>query len=366
MYLTMQLFLLPLLLLLLLLLCHAPVPAHCQLQCNGTNRQKRLVIRNPETRQLANLDSCQYNVASWSTQVCQVRIDFERFELPQPQLLGNGEQLLECVDYLQVQRFKLCGRNTGQHIYVPLKHGELLELHFSLSSRSSQSTWQLRLTQLECPQESKALDGSAATNKIPLFPTVRPMLPFLGGRLPRTFFGFNGSPGPAEQLLQSLTASPDEDYDLLAPLGCDQFYRSTNGGIVSFNYAGGIYMPNMNYAICVQSKGQSEISYTIDHFALSTNRDDTGPGYDTDCHSTVRTTGRASDYLLIPNSYMANNVALQPTYYCGSGLVGTKLRARAPFIIYFSSDAQTNMSETGFQLTYNVEQQSRAQAQAEL
>jgi len=62
------------------------------------------------------------------------------------------------------------------------------------------------------------------------------------------------------------------------------------------------------------------------------------------------------DYLLIANSYVANNPALQPTYYCGNQVVGSKVIAYPPFVIHFSSDAQTNASETGFQISYTVRQ----------
>lgn len=63
---------------------------------------------------------------------------------------------------------------------------------------------------------------------------------------------------------------------------------------------------------------------------------------------------------------MANNQALQPTYYCGNDLAGNKLIARPPFVMYFSSDAQTSASETGFQLTYAVQSQSQSQSKFEL
>ncbi|XP_064540516.1 uncharacterized protein LOC135429945 [Drosophila montana] len=325
----------------------------CQLQCNAmsSTRQKRIVIHNPAAEQLNKLDSCQYEVAPWSAQVCQVRIDFERLELPQPRL-NASTQLLECVDFVQVQRFQLCGRNNGQHLYVQLQRGQTLKLHFKLGSHSPQSTWQLTLTQLECPQHTRQPAAAAAAAPVP---TARPLLPFLRNLLPRTIFGGNAGAGPAVQLFQTLTAPSQADLELLAPLGCDQYWRSSSGGIVSFNFAGGVYMPDLKYTICVAGAANQEISYNIEHFALSKFNDAPGAGYDMDCHSTVRTLGRASDYLLIPNSYMANNQALQPTYYCGNDLAGNKLIARPPFVMYFSSDAQTSASETGFQLTYAVQ-----------
>lgn len=250
---------------------------NAQLQCNAvaSSRQKRIVIRSPTARQLSELDSCQYELAPWSTQVCQVRIDIERLELPQPRLNASGsgsvEQQLQCMDFLQVQRFRLCGRNNGQHLYVPLQQGQTLKLHFSLSSRWAQATWQLTLTQLECPAHTLASISNVGQQQqvSPLaalqLPTVRPMLPFLSNLLPRTIFGSNAGnsaalgSGPAAQLLQTLRAPSAADLELLAPLGCDQYYRSSSGGIASFNFAGGIYMPNMRYTICVAGAANSEI-----------------------------------------------------------------------------------------------------------
>lgn len=343
----------------LLLLMYSFAPVDCQLQCNAASsmRQKRIVIRSPVARELSVLDSCQYEVAAWSSQVCQVRIDIERLELPQPRLNATS-QLLECVDFMRVQRFQLCGRNNGQHLYVQLQRGQTLKLHFSLGSHSTQSTWQLTLTQLECPQNTLAMakQQQPDTNASQL-PTVRTLLPFLSNLLPRTIFGGNSGNGPAAQLIQTLTAPSAADLELLAPLGCDQYYRSSTGGIASFNFAGGIYMPNMRYAICVAGAANTEISYTLDHFSLSKSSGSaSGPGYDEDCHSTVKTLGRSMDYLLIANSYVASNQALQPTYYCGNQVVGSKLIAYPPFVIHFSSDAQSNASETGFQISYTVRQ----------
>ncbi|XP_032592344.1 uncharacterized protein LOC6562359 isoform X1 [Drosophila grimshawi] len=341
-----------------LLVLHAFHIGHvrCQLQCNAasSSRQKRIVIHNPAARQLSELDSCQYEVAPWSPQVCQVRIDFERLELPQPHLNASSQRM-ECIDFMQVQRFQLCGRNNGQHLYVQLLRGQTLKLHFKLGSRSTQSTWQLTIMQLECPEHVLSRAKNQQTQQLPqVLPTAnRPMLPFLNNLLPRTIFmGGNSRPG----LLHTLMPNPLADLPLLAPMGCDQYFRGSTGGIVSFNFAGGAYMPNMKYVICVAGGANQQITYSIEHFALSKSSGAPGAGYDSDCHSTVSTWGRASDYLLIPNSYVANNQAIQATYYCGTGLAGTKIIARPPFVLHFSSDGQTSATETGFQLTYTVQQ----------
>ncbi|XP_033169793.1 uncharacterized protein LOC117147130 [Drosophila mauritiana] len=348
--------------LLMIALVLAPVftPVHCQVACNarsGPVRQKRIVLSSPGTGGLAELDTCQYRVAPWSGQVCQVRVDFERLELPQPQLNANSG-VLECVDFLQIQHFRLCGRNSGQHLYIPIRRGQELQLLFRLAtSLGRQSTWQLTLTQLECPRDSVR----AVSTRQPEVqtPTVRPIMPFLGNFLPRTIFGgqsgIGSGSGPAAQLIQTLTSPSSADLEMLAPLGCDQYYRTTTGGIVSFNFAGGVYMPNMKYSICVKGAADNEISYKITHFELSkANSEQPGPAYDTDCRSTVLTPLRVSDYVSIPDAYMVSRPELQATYYCGNGLAGQELVARPPFVLRFASDSQSSGSETGFQLTYTV------------
>ncbi|XP_020812528.1 uncharacterized protein LOC110187482 [Drosophila serrata] len=347
------------LLLLSVVLSPALTPVRCQVAvaCNSRTAQKRIVIRSPAASELAKLDACQYRVAPWSGQVCQLLVQFDRLELPQPQV-NESTRLLECLDFVQVQRFRLCGRSSGQHLYLPIGGGgQEVELHFRLVTAlgKQSSAWQLTLTQLECPRSST----KDLVPRQPIMPTVRPILPFLGNLLPRTIFGgasgIGSGSGPAAQLIQSLRTPSLSDLELLAPLGCDQYFRTPTGGIVSFNFAGGIYMPNVRYSICVKGAADSEISYKIDHFELSkANSQEPGPGYDSDCRSTVKTAGRVSDYLSVPNSYLVSRPELQATHYCGNGLNGQELIARPPFVLLFASDAQSSAGETGFQLTYTV------------
>ncbi|KAH8248996.1 hypothetical protein KR032_005015 [Drosophila birchii] len=346
------------LLLLAAALSPAFTPVRCQVAvaCNSRTAQKRIVIRSPAASELAKLDACQYRVAPWSGQVCQLLVQFDRLELPQPQV-NESSRRLECMDFVQLQRFRLCGRSSGQHLYLPIRGGQEVELLFRLATAvgKQSSAWQLTLTQLECPRDSTALVPRQPT----VVPTVRPILPFLGNLLPRTIFGgasgIGSGTGPAAQLIQSLRSPSMSDLELLAPLGCDQYFRTPTGGIVSFNFAGGIYMPNVRYSICVKGAADSEISYKIDHFELSkANSQEPGPAYDSDCRSTVSTTGRVSDYLSVPNSYLVSRPELQATHYCGSGLAGQELIARPPFVLLFASDAQSSATETGFQITYTV------------
>ena len=82
---------------------------------------------------------------------------------------------------------------------------------------------------------------------------------------------------------------------------------------------------------------------------------DGSEGYDGDCHSTVQTSGRREDYLMIPQSYVANSLNILPTYYCGTSLqTRSSLVASAPFVMYFASDDYTDSTETGFNIMYRV------------
>jgi len=104
---------------------------------------------------------------------------------------------------------------------------------------------------------------------------------------------------------------------------------------------------------------------------------DSGEGYDEFCHATVHTTGRQEDYLMIPQSILAKNMAYQPTYYCGTNdnllvygeclvlrkgnvrwnsawYVASLFAASPPYMMHFSSDDLTlnRDVETGFSMTY--------------
>ncbi|ALC41128.1 CG17047 [Drosophila busckii] len=296
--------------------------------CGSSTRLKRTIIRNPAT---FSSDICQYTIEAYNNNVQQLRIDFEQFELPPPTESSTDERQLECVDALEVGNFKLCGLNSGQHLYLPFNVAsgiDQLTLTFSLPTRSQQSSWRLIVTQLEAPQ---------ASNK----------------RKQSSFNGVNGL-----QDLRNIFASHHADYELLAPSGCQQYYTELSGNIRSFNYRPNMestYLPDTSYTICIKSiPSASMIEYSFSKFAMSLQVGE-GEGYDAACHSTVHTPGRQEDYLLIPQSLLAKNTAYQPTYYCGSN-DNLVVYASPPYMMHFSSDELTLVPsmETGFSLNYRL------------
>ncbi|KAM8712924.1 hypothetical protein ACLKA7_013282 [Drosophila subpalustris] len=301
--------------------------------CGTTTRLKRTIIRNPGS--FAN-GICQYTIEAFSANVQQVRIDFEQFELPQPVASATDERLLECKDYFEAGNFKLCGVNNGQHLYLPFNVAagiDQLTLTFVVPSQGlSRTNWRLIVTQLEGPQA-----------------TTRRRL---------TTFGGLGGNSNSLQDLRNIFASHHADYDLLAPDGCHQYYTELTGNIRSFNFQPALgypYMPETSYTICIKSTpSASMIEYNFSKFSMSVQTDE-AEGYDEACHATVHTAGRQEDYLMIPQSLLANNAAYQPTYYCGTN-DNLLVYASPPYMLHFSSDELTleATQETGFSLTYRL------------
>ncbi|XP_073847521.1 uncharacterized protein [Musca autumnalis] len=292
-------------------------------RCNGVSKSKQTIIKNPST---LTGDSCVYRIQPYSSNVCQLHVEFKEFELQQPQLVANR---LECVDHLLVGDFSLCGDNTGQHLYLPfnVENGvKEIPLTFNLVNRWPLSKWHLVVTQLECPQQTQ-----------------------LGKRL------INGGLGA---LFLDRATNDGNDWELLAPTGCSQYFTQPTGTIKSFNYrsdGSSHYLPNMNYVICIKADiGATIIEYKATKFSMS-NEIENSPGYDGDCHSTIQTPGRREDYLMIPQSYVANSGTIMPTYYCGTSLqTRPEIVASAPFFLHVASDSFTDETETGFSIKYRI------------
>lgn len=194
--------------------------------CNAASKLKRTSIKSTAN---LNMDTCFYTIKPYKQNVCQLLLEFERFEL-QPPTLNESTNTLECGDHLSVGDFTLCGNNTEQHLYFPFNVANGIKefsMSFSLPKRWPQTIWSLTITQLECPTTKKR-------NQL--------QIPFFNGNL-RTFFGMD--------------ADPVGDVDVLAPPGCNQYFAQTTGVIKSFNFVANdmssFYLPNMNYVICIKS-----------------------------------------------------------------------------------------------------------------
>uniref|UniRef100_A0A0K8VXW4 CUB domain-containing protein n=1 Tax=Bactrocera latifrons TaxID=174628 RepID=A0A0K8VXW4_BACLA len=294
------------------------------LQCGQISSSKRIIIKNPV--QLPTV--CQYVITPYSSNVCQLLIEFEQFELNQPTndaTLGTST----CGDRFLVGDFTLCGENSGQHIYLPYDvaaGATQVTLEFSFPTKWAQSSWNLIVTQLECPQPKKRFGASSM------------VMPFMG----QTNL----------QDLRKIFSAKHSDWELLAPPGCSQYFRQPTGTIKSFGDI--YYMENLHYTICIRPlPGPSVIEYTVNRFSLSSEQTDNF--YDENCHPLILTDGRQNDYLMIWNAMFKDDATMQPTYFCGQALsAGQELVATAPYQMYFNSDDQWSSVETGFSISYRV------------
>ncbi|XP_066588405.1 uncharacterized protein [Prorops nasuta] len=160
--------------------------------------------------------NCSIKVRKIDKQVSQLRIDFDHFNIGQPNRrtgvcdgdlmeINNGKSSLE-----------LCGWNSGQHVYVDVDEGDdAVTLDFRLAGGLQSRMWEMRVVQL----------------------------------------GF-------------------EDR---APAGCLQYFRSANGTLRTLNYLpNGRYLAGQDYLLCVrQEKGMCGISYeacTNESFRIGSER----------------------------------------------------------------------------------------------
>uniref|UniRef100_A0A1A9ZL15 CUB domain-containing protein n=1 Tax=Glossina pallidipes TaxID=7398 RepID=A0A1A9ZL15_GLOPL len=282
-----------------------------KVDCNSITKEKRVVIKSASLQKTPNF--CSYRMQPFSTQVCQVLIEFKTLEL-QPPILEAMQSSLECEDHVVIGDFMLCGGNSGQHLYVPFdgsgsKDDTELLIKFALPNKWSQSQWHLIVTQLECP---KTIEDKKRS------PSYMPFINSNNLENLRTMFTIPYNSNNKNTL---------GDIELLAPLGCNQYFTQSEGQVKSFNYkpdGSGYYLSKMNYVICIKPvKASNMIRYQVEKFSLS-KRNTEEPGFDNNCHSykQVDRDDRREDYLMIPQSSLTTNGSIiMATHYCGQSLV---------------------------------------------
>ncbi|XP_063217845.1 uncharacterized protein LOC134528280 [Bacillus rossius redtenbacheri] len=282
--------------------------------------------------------SCSFNVQVKNPAVCQVRLDFENFNLAQPTGAStDGQQYWFGCDtdrfsvaspYSGNLGFKhLCGRNHGQHMYVPANSTpamDYLVLRVQLGSERSRVSWRIKVTQLECEQPAP-----------PPWALPSPVLSALNRQL------------------QSLRSETRADLDVLAPPGCLQYYTNSTGTFESFNYDGtaGRYLPELNYAICFKRYPDTcQISYSFEDFqvgAVTGNANYTNQ----DCEDATT----YKDYLYIPSVSDSD----QGIKFCGNqtSLPIQVSKSPGPLQVHFHSNVWRLkiFQQYGFKIHYTTQ-----------
>jgi len=164
---------------------------------------------------------CMLQIQPRSENICQVRLDFEMFELD-----AGSENKKPCDrDSLTVGTSggvnvgSLCGLNTGRHLYLHLQN-RLMPLTATLTLASRAGT---------------LVQG--------------------GTMLPQAFH--NISPGYKYRIkVSQLDCTKEDDADLIAPVGCSQYMTENSGIVSSYNFdpANFVQYPrNLDYTICFKN-----------------------------------------------------------------------------------------------------------------
>ncbi|XP_054741161.1 uncharacterized protein LOC129246395 [Anastrepha obliqua] len=260
----------------------------------------------------------------------------------------NGLWYVQCVnDYFAVNGLRLCGSETAQHIYVPLNGtagAQSVDLSIILAARVGRNghlpipRWNMVVTQLECLPSAALrstymeLMSGAPQENMDIEKTVRSIAPHANF----------------------------SDSSLIAPTGCLQYFPQPTGTITSFNYngGGGIYMGNLNYAICFRRPQSTKLlELKVRYFQLGAEYSHQKfQELDNYCRPQLHSEGLSEDYLLIPQATIEDS-NIRATHFCGSSIQGDTVTSTnpGPLMLIFNSDGNYKAGrEVGFALSYRV------------
>ncbi|KAL5287654.1 hypothetical protein ACFFRR_008511 [Megaselia abdita] len=284
------------------------VPLNGNIACNSRpTKAKYIKIVSPKDIQ----ERCTYTVQKHNSQTCQLLVKFVEFNSPQPVTTrgGDGSPSKTCTEFLDINGMVICGNNSGQHLYIPMDSSNEVSFQFHGVRHSS---WNLQVTQLECPS--------------------------------------------------TLFRLPSSDSHLIAPTNCNQYFSDSRGRIESFNFNGGsgVYPSNLNYAICIKRPStKSTLQLNLNKFSLggALNSDDVNEVFDDVCKPMIQSSGLSSDYLMLPpGMVIVSHPQINANFFCGDHINGLTVIGDpiGPITIIFNSDNFFESDkEIGFQIDYS-------------
>ncbi|XP_057651460.1 uncharacterized protein LOC130891015 [Diorhabda carinulata] len=285
-----------------------------------------------EASEVSNgVTNCEYVVKLRNKNICQVRLDFIKFNLAPATLTlpqYASQKVYKCVD--DILKIKpndfnipdLCGNNDKQHVYVHVNQTDGVtkgvSLQMTIANRNYNPalfspSWRIKITQLECPGKRSGIN-----------------------------FGDN----------QDVI----EDFHLLAPQGAIQYFTESTGYFKSFGFDGSVtrqqsYTYGQLYAIAFKREvGVCGIKFSPDYISIPYDNS-LGIHKDSDCYH----------YLYVPELYFDN------PYSLFSGLVAKvcletaedfRSYAPGPFYVHFNSKnanfTTVEEKKQGFNIKYQL------------
>ncbi|KAH7933611.1 hypothetical protein HPB49_014370 [Dermacentor silvarum] len=156
--------------------------------------------------------TCAVQVFKLSDHICQIRLDFDEFDLERP-TVGNcdGEKLIVTGQNANNVVPPLCGLNTGQHMYIDVDMSPGPVNLYVETNGTRNSRWNIKISQIKCDSPTRA------------------------------------------------------------PSNCLQYYTGTSGNFSSFDYAEAQeipprrgYLNNLDYTVCFRKEaGYCSITYSV-------------------------------------------------------------------------------------------------------
>jgi len=176
--------------------------------CGGTTSFNNTYFKSTGS----DSSTCTFKVCKASTDICQLRLNFDTFVASQPSTIQPGDTSYNGRTQCLKSNFRvtsdgppapvICGTNTGEHMIVEASD-DCNEITFDWASSVEQPEWNIQIMQIACSAWWKPQDG------------------------------------------------------------CFQYYTGTTGYVKSFNYDQGVHLANQQYTACIrQEMGYCSIEWT--------------------------------------------------------------------------------------------------------
>jgi len=274
-------------------------------KCNDTTDEYVSHFMNPSfTTVDYGYGECKLTVKARHSNICQYRIDFEEFNLLQPDSDSRCTR-----DFAGISGGsdvpKLCGDLSGQHMYVNVKPGYNIFLTIDTSTNHAMARkWNIKITQIACNSPNKA------------------------------------------------------------PAGCLQFHNMTSGTIRSFNFKSSSdsdsyenrQIQNTKYGICINTK--------VDYCSVTWRQSNRAEGTFSltgDARASkvsVRDNAECAngDHITVPGGRLEDgDQIINAEKFCGQRFPEVKTNSM-PFIIHVENNGNedNDFGNTGFELDYRL------------
>jgi len=126
--------------------------------CGSTVTQNCTYIQNPSyPTTFTTSGACAYTVTPLSSDICQLRLDFDNFDITEDTTTGACTDTFEAKGPTGRNPMSLCGTATGQHLYVEQGRSTTpTTLTFTIATGG---TWKIKVSQIECSSLMRAKPG---------------------------------------------------------------------------------------------------------------------------------------------------------------------------------------------------------------